>query len=95
MIASILKIMTKLISILPDDPLLSAIESRMEVISSYMGYMNYFIPFNGVANLLDLWVKAIMLYWIFYINRDLIKKWFDKIVDFVMSKFQIGGGSSD
>ena len=97
MIQKIADLLAWLIGFLPSDPILSELEEHVEVLSEYMSYINYFIPFNGIFKLLEKWAAGLVLYYVFVTNKELIMKMINHLLDSVrgvLNKlFNVGGGS--
>ena len=95
MIQKIADFLAALISILPDDPILKGFEKYFDSISMYIGYINYFIPFDGMLSVLDVWAAGLFLYFVYVTNKDLIMKWINQALDAVkglLSKLVSKGG---
>lgn len=94
MIENLLKIVKKLVGLLPDDTLLTALESRMDTIEEYLGYINYFIPFRGISTLFSSWLGLITAYFVYVKTKKYILKYAKKLGDTLggLKNFLPGGG---
>ena len=58
-------IISALVAVLPQDPVISIIESFSSAFSSYIGYINYFIPFGKMCDVLALWIVSVGLWYLY------------------------------
>lgn len=80
-------------NLLPDSPFSNMLD-MMEVDSSYLQYLNWFLPFDYIGNIMLAWIDCMVAYFIF-----LLIKWI--IFNVILSKITsigkigdlIGGGS--
>lgn len=57
-------VVNSLVSIFPDSPFKSAIDSVTTGLgSTLLGYVNYFIPVSEMLSILSVWVAAIVFYY--------------------------------
>jgi hypothetical protein len=59
-----------LINLLPDSPFTAINHS---VISEYLPYLNWFIPFNQILAILQLWLVAVGVFYIYKVILKWIK----------------------
>lgn len=72
---SLIKIVTfGLFSILPDSPFRPYIKQLGEF--DFLGYLNWFVPFDSCVTITELWVAAVFIYY----NYDKIKEVIYKII---------------
>lgn len=64
MIETIIKLITKIIGLLPADPFTEYIDSVAAFFteSGLMGYINYFIPINMFVSISQKWIIAVGMY---------------------------------
>lgn len=72
MIETIIKLVTKVISLLPADPFAEYIDSVSVFFaeSGLMGYVNYFVPINTFVSITQKWIIAVGIY---IVIRSIIK----------------------
>lgn len=56
----IIDFLTKLFEKLPQDPFVSFLRSLNESLDPYLGYLNWFIPFQTMANITAAWAVAVI-----------------------------------
>lgn len=56
-------IISALVSVLPQDPFISSIEGFNSAFGQYIGYINYFIPFGKMCDILALWIVSVGLWY--------------------------------
>lgn len=69
-------VVINILSILPASPFAHALEAVTGF--EYLGYMNYFIPFHALADVMNLWLTAVLAYYIY----RYVKKYTDKFQDY-------------
>lgn len=69
-------VILQILSILPASPFMHLVEyvSGFE----FLGYMNYFIPFRDMATVMDLWLTAVIAYYVY----TYVRKYTDYIEQF-------------
>lgn len=78
---ALIKIITgALYSILPGSPFRPYIDRLGSF--DFLGYLNWIIPFDVIADITVLWVAAVFIYY----NFDKIKKLLEKITDNIFKK---------
>lgn len=95
MIAKFFGILTLLLELLPDDPILDKMEDFLKEIVDYMGYVNYFIPFRSINVTIGLWASCIVAYFSWAVGRKVVIKYSDKLmgaVNGLKGILGIGGG---
>ena len=45
MLSVVIKLLSKILSFLPSDPIAAALSDSFDAILKYLGYINYFVPF--------------------------------------------------
>lgn len=98
MIQKVADFIVFLLELLPDDPLLNGLQKHLEAVSGYMGYINYFVPFYGILNILTVWCAGLFSYYMFVTNKELLLNLLDHLLDaarrFVSKLFGTGGGET-
>lgn len=96
MIKKVADFLVWLLSLLPNDPLLSGLEEHLAVVSKYMGYINYYVPFYGILNIINVWCAGLFAYYAYVTNKELLLKLLDHLLDsarrFASKLFGTGGG---
>lgn len=70
LISCIGKILNVIFSILPPSPF-NIIDNSP--IAEYLGYINYFVPFDEAINILQVWIVAVGIYYIYQVALRWIK----------------------
>lgn len=60
-------------NLLPDSPFASTLD-MMEVDSSYLQYLNWFLPLDYIGKIMLAWLDCILAYFIFLVVRYIIVK---------------------
>lgn len=71
MLAIIKWIIISLFNLLPDSPFSQMLDS-MEVDSSYLQYMNWFLPFDYIGYIMLAWIDCILAYIAFLLIRRIV-----------------------
>ena len=58
-------IISTLVAVLPQDPFISTIEGFNTAFSQYIGYINYFIPFGMMSDILAVWIVSVGLWYLY------------------------------
>lgn len=58
-------IISILVSVLPQDPFISSIDSLSVNLGEYIGYLNYFIPIGKICDILALWIVAVGAWYVY------------------------------
>lgn len=61
-------LINSLISVLPSDPFIDSINSFANSFGEYLGYVNFFVPFGRMVQILAVWIVAVG---VFYVWRAL------------------------
>lgn len=56
----IIDFLTKIFEKLPQDPFVSFLRNLNEALNPYLGYLNWIIPFQAMANITAAWVVAVL-----------------------------------
>ena len=75
-----------LFNLLPDSPFSTMLDS-MEVDTSYLQYLNWFLPFDYIGNIMLAWLNCMLVYFIFLIIKGLV---FNVIISKISSLVSIG-----
>lgn len=61
-------VILNILSLLPMSPFIHIIEDIAGF--EFLGYMNYFIPFGAMANVMNLWLAALLAYYVYqYVTK--------------------------
>jgi hypothetical protein len=64
-----------LLAFLPDSPFRELIDTLGGFdFSEYLGYLNYFVPFDFFFKALSLWLTAVMSYLVYTVVKDKVDK---------------------
>ena len=71
MFTLILILLNFIIELLPNDPFPTMLEN-MDVIKDYIGYINWFIPFDIMAIMLNGWLVCVASYYIYALLKKVV-----------------------
>lgn len=80
MIELIVGALTKLLSLLPTFDCVSYIEGMHDSLSTYLGWLNWLVPFYLFKDILMAWVSCISAYWVFVNLRPVVMKIISKFL---------------
>lgn len=58
------KMLSYILSVFPQDPFLPYLLDFKSSLSPYLSYLNWFINFNHLKNILITWLGAVLLYYV-------------------------------
>lgn len=73
MIAKICKILSSLLSLLPDS-WVQGVVNDLEQADSFLGFLNFFIPFDICAPIFQVWLVSMAAYLVYQVASDKLWK---------------------
>lgn len=73
MLSVVIKLLSKILSFLPSDPIAAALSDSFDAILKYLGYINYFVPFYIFVPIYAAWGVAMGAMYLYLNAKEIMK----------------------